>query len=476
MEDLTGKMLDDYYIAALLGQGGMATVYKAYQSEVDRHVAIKVISPHFANDPNFTQRFEQEAKVVAKLQHPHILPLYNYGQAEGLTYIVMPLIDGGDLADLMLQEHLGLARINKIISEIGDALDYAHAQGVVHRDIKPTNIMLDKRGNSLLTDFGLARILEERSSRLTASGYVVGTPVYMSPEQGMGEKLDGRSDIYSLGVVLYELATGKAPYESDTPLGVIYRHINDPLPAPRELNPEIPEPLAKVITTAMAKRPEDRFATAGEMVGALQRAIGTNPSLRQAAKTSVEPHLPSLKKTRLVAKNVSAKPATTPRNTESTRFNLWLISGIAVVLLIFLAGVATIVGLWYFSQQSSPNIPAVAPQPTITEPPTPSPSPTPQPTETPPPTPVPTAVVPPTEPPQSPPAEATTAPSSQLPSATAPPPQPPPGPGRPPPLEAIEACRNATEGTACQFNTVAGESLSGLCRSVPQNQLACVPQ
>lgn len=272
MEDLTGKQFGSYQIVAPLGEGGMAAVYKAYQPGMDRYVALKILPRHFASEPQFVARFEQEARVLAQLQHPHILPVFDYGQAEGYTYIVMPFLQSGDLTDLLKGQPLSLDQIGRIISQIGDALDYAHSRGLVHRDVKPSNVLLDERGNCLLTDFGIAKIVES-SSKLTATGGILGTPVYMSPEQSQTQKLDGRSDIYSLGIVLYELATGRVPYQAETPMAVVIKHMNDPLPPPRRVNPALPETVERVILRALAKQPEDRYATAGEMVEALQTAL-----------------------------------------------------------------------------------------------------------------------------------------------------------------------------------------------------------
>ena len=272
MEDLTGKQLGSYQIVASLGEGGMAAVYKAYQPAMDRYVALKVLPRHFASDPQFIGRFQQEARLLAKLQHPHILPVFDFGETDGYTYIVMPYVESGTLTNLMHGQSLPLEQVRKVISQVGDALDYAHTRGLIHRDVKPTNVLLDERGNCLLTDFGLAKIIES-SIHMTASGMIMGTPAYMSPEQGLGDKLDARTDIYSLGVILYELATGRAPYSAETPMAVVFKHIYDPLPPPRNVASSLPEALERVILKALAKNPEDRFITANEMVKALQASL-----------------------------------------------------------------------------------------------------------------------------------------------------------------------------------------------------------
>jgi tRNA A-37 threonylcarbamoyl transferase component Bud32 len=275
MEDLSGRTFGVYRVLEPLGRGGMASVYKAYQPAVDRHVALKVLPRHLAEDPKFLARFEQEAKILAKLQHPHILPVHDFGESDGFTYIVMPFIRTGTLTATLTGQPLPFDQIRRVITQIGDALDCAHAQGLVHRDVKPSNILLDERGNCLLADFGIAKMLKGADT-LTATGSVIGTPQYMSPEQGMGTPIDGRSDIYSLGVVLYEMATGQLPFEAETPLAVVVKHIHDPLPLPNRVNPTIPESLHRMILRAMHKDPSERFPTANAMVAAM--ASTTEPT------------------------------------------------------------------------------------------------------------------------------------------------------------------------------------------------------
>jgi serine/threonine protein kinase len=214
MEDLSGKLLKQYQVITPLGEGGMAAVYKAYQPSMDRYVVLKILPHQLAHDPQFVGRFEQDVKVIASLQHPHILPVFDYGESDGYTFIVMPFVETGTLSDLLIGKPLPLEQIQNIAIQVGDALDYAHSRGIVHRDIKPSNILIDERGNCLLADFGIAKIVEG-TAHFTQTGGIVGTPAYMSPEQGLGTILDGRSDIYSFGVILYEMATGRRPYQKN---------------------------------------------------------------------------------------------------------------------------------------------------------------------------------------------------------------------------------------------------------------------
>jgi serine/threonine protein kinase len=274
MEDLTGKQLGQYQLVALLGEGGMAVVYKAYQPNMERCVALKILPRHYAAEPDFIRRFKQEARIIASLEHPNVLPVYDYGEADGYTYIVMRYIEGGKtLADLMRGQSLSLSQIHNILSKIAAALDYSHSRGVVHRDVKPSNVLIDQQDNLLLSDFGLAKVFVS-SPKFTTSGVFLGTPTYASPEQCLGRSdLDGRSDVYSLGVMLYEMTTGRPPFDAETPMAIVVKHINDPLPLPRKVNPALPESVERVILKALAKQPNGRYQTAGEMAKSLAGTI-----------------------------------------------------------------------------------------------------------------------------------------------------------------------------------------------------------
>jgi len=269
-----GQMLGPYRIINQIGKGGMANVYKAYQPSMDRYVAIKVLPSQLAESKEFVQRFHQEARIIANLEHPHILPVFDYGESEGVAYFVMRYLDAGTLRDRMeAGRPLPMNEIDRIFTQLADALSYAHGRGIVHRDLKPANALIDSQGNLFLTDFGIAKILESASPRLTQTDAIMGTPAYISPEQAQSRPVDQRSDIYSLGIILYEMVTGSVPFVADTPLAVILKHVSDPLPLPSIIKPDIPVPIEQVILKALAKNPSDRFATAAEFAAAWKRAL-----------------------------------------------------------------------------------------------------------------------------------------------------------------------------------------------------------
>ncbi len=284
MSALIGKKLNKYEIVEQLGRGGMAEVYKAFQPGVERYVAIKVLHCHLVQSTDSVARFLREARAVGRLRHPHIVQIVDADVDEGAQeqryYMVMDYIEGETLGHyLQTRKRLAVVEALAIGLQLAEALAYAHRQGTIHRDIKPTNILL-RRGaqpHVILTDFGLARLCDDDGTRLTMSGAMVGTPTYMSPEAVRGETCDERTDIYSLGVVLYELLTGKPPYIANTPYSMMMKLANDPLPPPRDLNPELPEAVETLLLCALAKEPTDRYADAtafGAAIVEAQQMIG----------------------------------------------------------------------------------------------------------------------------------------------------------------------------------------------------------
>ncbi len=274
---LNDQTLGQYHIVEPIGHGGMATVYKARQPALDRYVAVKVLLPHQAGTPEFRERFTREAKAIAQLNHPNILPVIDYGQEGDLIYIVMKYVAGGTLAE-RLKHPVDLATTANLVGQIAAALDHAHQRGIIHRDVKPSNVLLDENEWVQLADFGLAKLLVGDQA-LTSSGLSMGTPAYLSPEQGQGDMIDRHTDIYSLGVILYEMITGRLPFTAETPLGLIIKHIYEqPLP-PRTLNPAIPETLEAVVLKGLAKPIEERYHSAGELARALQQAVAVGPAV-----------------------------------------------------------------------------------------------------------------------------------------------------------------------------------------------------
>ncbi len=268
--DLDGVIIGQYHIIEQIGRGGMATVYKAYQPNLDRYVAIKVLEPGLARTKGFVARFDHEARAVARLRHRNILTVFDYGSQGNMFYLVMEYVSGGSLiARLGWPQDLAYA-VN-IVSQVGDALAHAHRQGMIHRDVKPGNILMVEEDWPLLSDFGLAKMVEE-SLHLTASGASVGTPQYMSPEQAQGQAVNRRTDIYSLGAVLYEAVTGRPPFGTDSPMAVLLRHINEPITPPHTLRSDLPEEMERVILKALAKSPANRYQRMEEFLADLQEA------------------------------------------------------------------------------------------------------------------------------------------------------------------------------------------------------------
>ena len=309
---MLGNKVGPYEIREEIGGGGMSTVYRAYQPSMDRDVALKVIGKVISGGGDAVQRFQREARLIARLEHPHILPVYDFDGGHDPPYIVMRYLDGGTLREVIEQGSLPLAEISHLVRQVGSALDYAHRQGIVHRDVKPSNIMVDRDGNAFVTDFGIARMMGGGAdAQITATGAVIGTPSYMSPEQALGEAdTDHRTDVYALGVILFEILTGQLPYISDTLVGTLVMHVQEPIPSAVERNPDLPPQVDEVLARVLVKDRKERYATAADFVEAAIVALGGTISgspvrLRQAAKDSVV-----LRRTRLTTGGLeSAAPS-----------------------------------------------------------------------------------------------------------------------------------------------------------------------
>jgi len=262
-----GDSIGTYQVLEPIASGAMATVYKGYQPGTERTVAIKVILPNFSLDDLYIKRFEREARLVANLEHPRIVPLYDFGKDKGRLYIIMRYLEGGSLDTWLEEEALPIQNILQIATQVSDGLGYAHANEVIHRDVKPANVMFDSVGYAYISDFGLAKNIHSKTN-LTGDG-LLGTPEYMSPEQGMGDPVDHRTDIYSLGIMLYEMAVGSRPFESEKPMSLVNMHIDKPLPTPTLQNPDLDPRLEEIILKACAKKPGDRYQTCEEFSEAL---------------------------------------------------------------------------------------------------------------------------------------------------------------------------------------------------------------
>lgn len=270
-----------YEVRSELGRGGMATVYLAYDPRFEREVAVKVLPRELLHsDPQFRLRFEREAKIIAKLEHSAIVPVYDVGEADGQPYFVMRYMNGGSLSERIKAGIMPVDEAARVLGVIAPGLDEAHSKGIIHRDIKPSNILFDKRGNPYISDFGIAKLTQAQAGNVTGSA-IIGTPAYMAPEQAQGDEIDGRADIYSLGIILFEMVTGKQPYEADTPMAVAIKHITDPVPHILVANPKLPEGMDTVIQKAMAKKKTDRYSTAVEMTDAVRDVARTSTTKLQ---------------------------------------------------------------------------------------------------------------------------------------------------------------------------------------------------
>ncbi len=278
---MAARTIGRYVVREEIGQGGMATVYRAFDPHFQRDVAIKVLPLHFLHDPRFRVRFEREARIVAGLQHPAIVSVYDFGEDNGQPYLVMSLMSGGSLEDRLRQGPMALVETERIIGRLAPALDAAHQRGVIHRDLKPANILFDQWNEPYLTDFGIVKLTggSSDSASLTTIGGIIGTPAYMSPEQVQGEPIDGRSDIYSLGVILFQMLSGRLPFDATTPIGLAFKHVTEPIPSIQALGRvRLPTEFQVIVNHAMAKQPDDRYPTTLALSRDLSRLVhGTGP-------------------------------------------------------------------------------------------------------------------------------------------------------------------------------------------------------
>ena len=382
-----------YEIKGEIGRGGMATVYHAYDPRFEREVALKVLPREMLHDVQFVTRFEREAKTIAMLEHPAIVPVYDFGEEDGQPYFVMKYMTGGSLSDRMKNGPMSIQEAARLLTHIAPALDDAHKKGIIHRDLKPGNILYDQFNEPYISDFGIAKLTESQTN-VTGSA-IIGTPAYMSPEQAQGEGIDGRSDIYGLGIILFELLTGQQPYHGDTPMSVVVKHITDPVPHILDVKPDLPPDIEVIIEKAMAKDRNERFQDVQSLADALNTvagggslSLGTSEATMVASSRTVasakRPSQPppgtviARQPSQSFSGTVIAKPTQSSVAGEQVqgplptgrKMGLWIGLGAAVIVL----GVAAVAGMVIFKDK----IPFLAaPVPTQTRPVTQVPSPMP---------------------------------------------------------------------------------------------------
>jgi serine/threonine-protein kinase len=350
----TPTKIGRYDIKAELGRGGMATVYRAYDPSFEREVAIKVLPPELTHDPQFRDRFRREIKTIASLEHPAIVPVYDVGEEDGVPYFVMRYMPGGSLTQWIEKGKFSMEDAARIIERLASALAYAHKNGLIHRDLKPDNILFDNNGDPFISDFGVAKITDS-ATNMTGSG-IIGTPAYMSPEQAQGEHVDNRTDIYGLGVIIFQMLSGEQPYEATTPMGVAVKHITDPVPEILKINPGLPAEADTIIKTAMAKDPSLRYQTATELAHALTHAAGTPKSVPTAAKAAAG--------TRAAQERAGARTqagSAPAAATASGGSNKGLLIGGAAVVLVLLAAGGVLFGGKMLAPAPTPTLPPPTP-------------------------------------------------------------------------------------------------------------------
>lgn len=354
-----GENVGPYRIISQLGQGGMATVYKAYHASLDRYVAIKVLHTAFKEDPTFTARFAREARVLAKLEHTNIVPIYDFAEHNGDPYLVMKYVEGDTLKARMSAPRgaLPMDEVLKVVDAVGGGLSYAHKQGILHRDIKPSNVIITHDNQYFLSDFGLARIASAGESTLSQDT-MLGTPNYISPEQAKGVRdLDARTDIYSFGVLLYEMVVGRVPFSGDTPFAIIHDHIYTPLPLPSKVNPNVSEEVERVLLKALAKDREDRFADASLLVSAFHQAMPQPASASMvmntaAAAVGVAATAPVTSDAAATAASTvqAAKPADQKPKSKTW---MWVAAGVGALVVLAIIGLIAFNAIRNFNQNSN---------------------------------------------------------------------------------------------------------------------------
>lgn len=322
MDLIQGEKIGTYEIVAPIGRGGMATVYKAYHERLDRFVAVKLMHATFLQDDDFHARFQREARIVARLDHPAIVSIYDYDEHNNVPYLVMRFVDGMTLKKHYIKKGMTLEEIESTMTKIAAGLDYAHSQGILHRDMKPSNILIDNTGQPFITDFGLARIAEAGASTISHD-MMLGTPFYISPEQAQGSKdLDSRTDVYSLGIILYELLTGQVPFQADTPYAIVHGHIYTQPELPSKINPDLTPAIDRVLQRALEKDRDNRYPNAMSMIRDFSKAIAKEaPQPKNVAgyientETVLEPsHRITAKPVAPQAKPVVENPIATSKN------------------------------------------------------------------------------------------------------------------------------------------------------------------
>jgi len=375
ISELVGQQLDEYKLDQLIGQGGMSAVYRAYQAELQRYVAVKVLSAQLAQDDSYQQRFVQEARMAASLEHPHIVPVYDFGTVDDLSYVAMRLLNGGTLKE-RLGQPMRSGDVIVIIENVARALDYAHSRGIVHRDIKPGNIMFDEQGTVYLVDFGIAKAVET-DLNLTADNVALGTPAYMAPEQWRDEPVSPKVDQYALGVVAFQMLTSKQPFEAPTPHQLMYKHLNDVVPQANLINPNLHPSVAQVLANAMDKDPDRRYPLANNFANALKQALISPPAAEKPQPPTAQPKPPQSAAPQQPAsppQRLAPPPQSSPPPQQTGEIGTQTImmrvvsGGVMGILMLFIVVALVLGGVIYFIMGQNDSSDETAPTEIVSEP------------------------------------------------------------------------------------------------------------